>query len=798
MKKLLVLALLAPALAIAQTYPSPTFNSVTLQNPLTAANGGTGVTAFGTGVASALGNNVTGTGGIVLATSPSIANPTITGALTATGLVTTSDLAAQAANTVLANVTGSSASPTAFAVGGCSTSASALTWVSGTGFTCNTSINAAALGGATFASPGAIGSGSPSTGAFTSLSSTTSNPSLNYLSPGTGASTRSYASKFEDTISVMDFLSAAQIADVRTNAQTLDSTTAIQAAINYAESLPTGGKIYFPPGTYLISSPLLITGSNITLEGAVEGWYGQGGSTIRTTAAATDIIDIVGTGPTSEVFNDTVQYLLLQYGYQGAADDTNTGGSGILFKYTAHGQANNVTVVGMGSGVTLYSANNTYVFNSYFERIWNVPSGSTAYGIHLTDNGTNLNASNTFRDIIIVFPVGVGGYPGTAYGALYGGVSIQDTYFEGVEIDGATIGMSFALSSPSLQYDVKIDKCVIDSFYQYGISISGFTQAGGIDINGGWMASTFYSSGTTLAGVFVNGSAGVKVSGVEIYGGNRLSDTTQYGILAESCNNCTFTGNRINSVHTGIGAISTTNSIFSNNQYGAWQSTSQLYGIVLNTNSNNNILNGNYIDNGGNTLNTGILLEGNSTNNQITGNQFNTTGTFTNGHIWDITSGNTNLTYTPGVSPTYPVGIIGNKTGSAVSAGSVGEVLPSNVPVGSAVSVSSATPANITSINLTAGDWDVWGTVCSNPASGTVQQFLLGWFNTISATNPGAPNGGGFAQSAISAVANAPVCIPVGMKQYNVSGPTTVYLSVQSNFTVSTMSVYGFIGARRR
>lgn len=81
-------------------------------------------------------------------------------------------LAAQAANTVVANVTGSSASPTAFAMPSCSTSASALNWTSGTGFTCNSSVNAATLGGATFAAPGAIGSTTASTGKFTTLQAT--------------------------------------------------------------------------------------------------------------------------------------------------------------------------------------------------------------------------------------------------------------------------------------------------------------------------------------------------------------------------------------------------------------------------------------------------------------------------------------------------------------------------------------------------------------------------------------------------------------------------------------------------
>jgi hypothetical protein len=44
---------------------------------LPVANGGTGITSFGTGVATALGQNVTGSGGIVLATSPTLTTPTL-------------------------------------------------------------------------------------------------------------------------------------------------------------------------------------------------------------------------------------------------------------------------------------------------------------------------------------------------------------------------------------------------------------------------------------------------------------------------------------------------------------------------------------------------------------------------------------------------------------------------------------------------------------------------------------------------------------------------------------------------
>ena len=67
MKRLAILALAIPVMALAQSYPSPTFSGLTLQTPLTAANGGTGTTTS------------TGTGSVVLSSAPTLANPVISG-----------------------------------------------------------------------------------------------------------------------------------------------------------------------------------------------------------------------------------------------------------------------------------------------------------------------------------------------------------------------------------------------------------------------------------------------------------------------------------------------------------------------------------------------------------------------------------------------------------------------------------------------------------------------------------------------------------------------------------------------
>lgn len=104
LKRILLCIILAPIVALAQTYPSPTFNNVTSQGTAT------------------------------------LNNATVSGTFTATGKIGLPSLAAQAANTVVGNATGSSATPTAITVTGCNGAAQALQWTNGSGFGCNSSV----------------------------------------------------------------------------------------------------------------------------------------------------------------------------------------------------------------------------------------------------------------------------------------------------------------------------------------------------------------------------------------------------------------------------------------------------------------------------------------------------------------------------------------------------------------------------------------------------------------------------------------------------------------------------------
>lgn len=158
----------------------------------------------------------------------------------------------------------------------------------------------------------------------------------------------------------------------------------------------------------------------------------------------------------------------------------------------------------------------------------------------------------------------------------------------------------------------------------------------------------------------------------------------------------------------------------------------------------------------------------------------------------------TTLSSTGDFTPSQTNGIVGTTTNNNANAGSVGEFISSTVLVGSAVALTTATPTNVTSILLTAGDWDVWGSVWFNPAGTTQSTTNIGWISSTSATLPTPPNNG--AEHAVTSaitVGAGTYGFPVGMARFSLSGTTTIFLSAYSSFSVSTNAAYGFIGARR-
>ena len=158
----------------------------------------------------------------------------------------------------------------------------------------------------------------------------------------------------------------------------------------------------------------------------------------------------------------------------------------------------------------------------------------------------------------------------------------------------------------------------------------------------------------------------------------------------------------------------------------------------------------------------------------------------------------TTITATGTITPSQTNGIVGTTTNNNANAGSVGEFVSSTVLVGSAVSLTTATATNVTSISLTAGDWDVWGSVWFNPGATTQSTTNVGWISTTSAALPTAPNGGAeYASTSAITVGAGIYGFPTGTIRFSLSGTTTIFLGAYSSFSVSTNAAFGFIGARR-
>ena len=106
------------------------------------------------------------------------------------------------------------------------------------------------------------------------LAGSTGSSTVGFLQSGTGAVTRTVQAKERDAVSVKDYGAVGN--------GTTDDTAAIQAAItaNY------GGEIYFPAGTYKITSGLTIT-SGIKLSGS--GW----GSVIKVDSTVTRFLPLL-------------------------------------------------------------------------------------------------------------------------------------------------------------------------------------------------------------------------------------------------------------------------------------------------------------------------------------------------------------------------------------------------------------------------------------------------------------------------------------------------------------------------
>ena len=140
-------------------------------------------------------------------------------------------------------------------------------------------------------------------------------------------------------------------------------------------------------------------------------------------------------------------------------------------------------------------------------------------------------------------------------------------------------------------------------------------------------------------------------------------------------------------------------------------------------------------------------------------------------------------------------GLIGTTAADNASAGTVGEFISSQITAASPVSyTTSGTVQNLTSISLTAGDWDVWGNIYYTPAGSTVLQRCLTAINTTTHT---LPDNSLVTDISLPVGTGVPFGTTAPMQRINVSGAATAYMIADALFTTSTLTMCGIICARR-
>jgi hypothetical protein len=145
-------------------------------------------------------------------------------------------------------------------------------------------------------------------------------------------------------------------------------------------------------------------------------------------------------------------------------------------------------------------------------------------------------------------------------------------------------------------------------------------------------------------------------------------------------------------------------------------------------------------------------------------------------------------------SPTITTpNIIGVSNGGNASAGSVGEYVTNTT---SGTSLTSGTSVNATSVSLTAGDWDVEGSVQFLPSGTTSTQSIFSSISTTSATLGNIGTVAGFQGTTVFSGESA-THLPSPIVRISISTTTTVYLVAQLTWTAGTATCNGFIRARR-
>lgn len=161
------------------------------------------------------------------------------------------------------------------------------------------------------------------------------------------------------------------------------------------------------------------------------------------------------------------------------------------------------------------------------------------------------------------------------------------------------------------------------------------------------------------------------------------------------------------------------------------------------------------------------------------------------------------LSYTDAAEETGLIVGRATKTNDDAADGEIGEVKTATVVTASAVSLSSGTAADVATLELTAGDWEVWGQVDRN-WSGTTATIVSTCISDTADTMSTQPGGSGIGTDPLATDTATFGTTLTGIKsqrcgpvRVTLSETTTLHLVAKDTFSAGTVTAFGTITARR-
>lgn len=297
--------------------------------------------------------------------------------------------------------------------------------------------------------------------------------SISYLHPGTGGSARDMQSKAEESVSVFDFMSSAEITDVQAGTALVDTTASLQEALD--DAFTRGKAVKFPAGTYLTTGIKVYPFMRVEFDPQAILKMSANGFGIRTLVQPGDSV------PTNNIRR---VHLISP-----RVDMNSKEGVGILVECCTDASVKNAYVTNIGSGTFNYNdglGSDTYtsggiylkgingVYGCYYSHIESPRTNGGGLGIWLgTSSSLRTSKANmnlitnpvcqssttgillyTADDNVIVKPEVSLSTTGIRVGVPGGGVYYCNrNRFTHVYMEGATTGMNITSESSSTVVD---------------------------------------------------------------------------------------------------------------------------------------------------------------------------------------------------------------------------------------------------------------------------------------------------------------------------------------------------------